>query len=376
MAENVDKDKAKEVLGLANGLQLGVDDAIGVEIREILNGTHKTYKYILVNALLAKSVNQKIDALCLQAGAEPKGAYDARSLCHEVLVPFERKFYPGSLGGSNEPFLNKPARAKKLAHDNPVRPGNDKKTLDKLIGLLCQIKKKSDAMRYLSVAISEMREIHKRLGASYHVDDLVVGDKGNVQVVLDFVNLLVGRNLGGEVCALVVATVESFYWGNDCKVRPHKVNESGASSKEIGDIDVYDSCGKIITSIEVKDKVFTKEDVDHAIRKFVAANVGRSMFVYGKSAEFERSEVYQVAARYGRKGYFCSVVYVMDYVKLRLTHMMNNETLSDFVNQMLFFAQQINASSGTVDWIKETAQMVSFSNESSTIKFPDYDIDS
>ena len=69
---------------------------------------------------MAKAVNKEIDALSLQAGDESDGAYDARSLCHKVLVPFEREFMPNSLGGSNEPFLNKPARFPRLTPDNAV----------------------------------------------------------------------------------------------------------------------------------------------------------------------------------------------------------------------------------------------------------------
>lgn len=356
MAESVDKEKARKLLAWANAQEMVVDDEMGAAVRDILNGSRKTYKYVMVNALLAKAVNPNVDALCLQAGDESEGAYDARSLCHEVLVPFERQCYNGSLGGSNEPFLNKPARAKRLVHDNPVRPGNDKRTLDKLVDLLGRIKTKAQAKKYLAVAISEMDVICRTREESFHMQNLPVGEKGNVQAVLDYICLLVSKTFGGETCVLVVSTVESFYWGEGYSVRPHKVNESGSSTKEIGDIDIYDAAGIVVASIEVKDKVFSKEDVDHAIGKFRASGVDRTMFVYGRSAKFERSEVFQVAARYGRTGYFCSVIGIVDYAKLRLTHMMHENTLADFVEQMLCCARKINAADCTVEWIKQAAQ--------------------
>lgn len=37
--------------------------------------------------------------------------------------------------------------------------------------------------------------------------------------------------MDGEVCPLVVAELERLYLGKDYKVVPHKVNESGSSSK-------------------------------------------------------------------------------------------------------------------------------------------------
>ena len=86
------------------------NDKTGRKISEILRGTHKTYRYILVTALLAKATNDEINILSLQKGDGDDGKYDARSLCHKVLVPFETLKLPGCLGSSNEPFLNKPAR--------------------------------------------------------------------------------------------------------------------------------------------------------------------------------------------------------------------------------------------------------------------------
>lgn len=95
----------------------------GLLIEKILHGSHKTYRYILVNALLAKAANENINILSLQKGDGTDGKYDARTLCHKVIVPFETLKLPGCLGGSNEPFLNKPARFVKLSTDNAVRKG-------------------------------------------------------------------------------------------------------------------------------------------------------------------------------------------------------------------------------------------------------------
>lgn len=72
-------------------------DEISRLIFSIINGAHKTYKYILITGLLAKAIEPKVNPLALQAGAPLKGAYDARSLCHSVLVPFERKFLQNAL---------------------------------------------------------------------------------------------------------------------------------------------------------------------------------------------------------------------------------------------------------------------------------------
>ena len=79
------------------------NDPIGVSIDFILKGSHKTYRYVLVTALLAKSVNKDVDILSLQAKDSSVGAYDARSLCHKVIVPFERSTYPIVLAVQTNP---------------------------------------------------------------------------------------------------------------------------------------------------------------------------------------------------------------------------------------------------------------------------------
>ena len=79
-------------------------------IESIILGDHLTFRYVLLTALLAKNVDSKIHMRSLQAKAKFKHPYDARSLCHKVIVPFEKATLEGRLGDSNEPFLNKPAR--------------------------------------------------------------------------------------------------------------------------------------------------------------------------------------------------------------------------------------------------------------------------
>jgi len=69
----------------------------------------KGFKYVLVTGALAKAVSPEVHPRALQAGSSLKGAYDARSLCHKVIVSFEKT--KGNLFGlSNEPFLSKPLR--------------------------------------------------------------------------------------------------------------------------------------------------------------------------------------------------------------------------------------------------------------------------
>lgn len=306
----------------------------------------------MVTALLAKSTNKDVDILSLQAKDNSVGAYDARSLCHKVIVPFERSTYPNSLGGSNEPFLNKPARFQRLSKTNAVRSGNDSETLESLIKILSKIQSKKQALKYLSSALYSLQDIYSGIEEKYFIPDLEIEDEANPQSILDYVNTLMKNSFVGEMCPLVVAAIEHLYYKGGKTVVPHKVNESGASSKEVGDIDVFDNAEQLVSSIEVKDKDFTKEDVEHAITKFAQAQIEKSLFIFGKHVKFEQHDVYETAAELGKKGYFCSVVSIMDFVRMRLYSMNGDVTINQLAHLLLEYARQINAKDETIEWIK------------------------
>lgn len=350
--QKVDKDKAEKVLLRANENPVYQDDEIGISIDSILRGHHKTYRYVLVTALLAKSINCNVDILSLQAKDNSDGAYDARSLCHKVIVPFERSTYPNSIGGSNEPFLNKPARFPRLSMTNAVRSGKDAEILASLIETLSKIKTNGQALKYLSSAMYTLQNIFSEFEEKYSIPDLEIEDEANPQTILDYVNILVKNSFEGEMCPLVVAAIEHFYYQGTKTIVPHKVNESGASSKEVGDIDIFDNAEQLVSSIEVKDKDFTKEDVEHAITKFAQAQIEKSLFIFGKNVNFEQHEVYETAALLGKKGYFCSVVSIMDFVRMRLYSMNGNVTINQLAHLLLKYARQINAKDDTIEWIK------------------------
>jgi SacI restriction endonuclease len=122
-------------------------------IKTIIQGKHLTFRYLLMTALLAKATNPEVNALALQSGADVPGAYDARSLCHKVVVPIERELLNRALGGSNEPFLNKPARFPTIAPTNAVRAGSDRALLVMLHQMLSAIETAEQAFDALCVAV-------------------------------------------------------------------------------------------------------------------------------------------------------------------------------------------------------------------------------
>lgn len=334
-----------------------VDDEKGHLIDKILTGTHKTYRYILVTALLGKATNSEIDILSLQVDDGSNGKYDARSLCHKVIVPFETVKLQGCLGSSNEPFLNKPARFVSISKSNAVRAGRDFQTLCDLIDALSDIKDSETAYKYLKSAVARMKEISAAYVSKFSIGDIIINISDFSQLVLDYIYELTDHPLEGEACPLIVAELEKLYLGKDFKVVPHKVNESGASSKEVGDIDIFNKDNELVNSIEVKDKDFNENDVLHAITKFRSAHLSTSMFIYGKSVSFDEDAVFNALKTVGREGHYCCLISILNYAKLRIADL-KEVTVRDFVDGLLKFAKVINAKDDTISEIKRIAEAI------------------
>jgi hypothetical protein len=354
---DVDIKTAALILDTALGEAKLQHDEIANAISGILQGSHKTYRYVLVNALIAKATNPAINILSLQKGDGRNGKYDARSLCHKVLVPFEKIKLPGCLGNSNEPFLNKPARFVSLSVNNAVRKGADREILNTLIENLPKIETSKQAYKYLCSAMAVMKENHEEYLKKYSIGDVLIDVSEFSQLVLDYIYDLTDYPLEGEIAPLIVSELEQMYVGKDYKVVPHKVNESGSSSKEVGDIDIFDSEGNLVNSIEVKEKNFAEQDVIHAISKFRHANLTSSMFIYGKNVEFDEKAVYEALKKIGREGHFCCLISILNYAKMRISEL-KEVTIREFVTGLLKFSKAINATDNTIETIKEIAQTI------------------
>jgi SacI restriction endonuclease len=262
-------------------------------IRAIIKGKHLTFRYILVTALLGKAANPSVNALALQAGADIEGAYDARSLCHKVVVPLERELLNRALDGSNEPFLNKPARFPTISPSNAVRAGKDKALLILLHQLLSEIETSEQAFSALCIAL---RFVLERQTARIDLFPQLPASADSHLKIIEFVEAFVTKSIEGQVAAIVTGAILSAYFEQfeGFEVIVHPVNQSGASSNEVSDIDIKKN-DRIFVAVEVKDKQFSEQDVDHAAFKASQYGLRSITFVVGVSGSCIGSSREQVA---------------------------------------------------------------------------------
>jgi len=351
MAISINHQDAEKILLAAFRARCTKNNDISGRIEKILNGTHKTYKYVLVNGLLAKATNNAANPLALQAGSKLKGAFDARSLCHKVLVQFERDFLHKALGGSNEPFLNKPARFTELSPTNAVRRGKDKESLLSLIHIFSTIKSSKEAKAYLACALHYLNDGIQKLQA---LNQGAINYNPTLVEVYEFILSFCEKSFEGETSVLVVATLEKIYHSNlkgKYSVIAHKVNQSGASSKEIGDIDIFKD-GVFKYEIEVKDKDFTSYDVTHAFDKMIANSGEKGQFIFGANANHDWNEIRPTLKQYADKGFFTFFKGIFQYARVMLfkTGVIEKQ---EFVNTLIETTNEINAKVETKEWIQE-----------------------
>lgn len=354
---SIDLSKAKEIIDKAltdaNNEEFEADTNYNDFLLKVIEGSHKTYKYILFNALLAKSTDENVNMLVLQAGSKLKGAYDARSLCHSVVVPFESDNFPGALGGSNEPFVNKPARFTELSKSNAVRKGKDKELLDSLCDTLPEINS-VDAYKLLVFAIRKLISIYKELESQRKIS---YKSEKPIKEICAYINELSNQSFEGETIVLIVAAVYEMYMSSiyeDYNVEVHPVNQSGSSSREISDIDVYKQDEILITN-ELKDKLFTETDVKHAITKIIDANCSKMFFIKGKNATLVDCEEKKLEAEMLEQGIYLKFYTVEEFTDF-IFGLTCEISVEKFYESIINNALDKKFKKNTIEFINSTAK--------------------
>lgn len=272
----------------------------------VIDNTHLTYKYVLFTAILSKATDESINTLCLQKKSKLPGAYDARTICHKVIVPFEMEILDKALGGSNEPFLNKPARFPELSKTNAVRRGNDQIILNSLCDNLPLITTSDDAYECLVYLLSKLIKIKKTKAS---MTTFTIEQSANLPAhLMAYMEKALEHSYEGEVLTLLVAgTYHLMYNEPNAIVEVHPVNQSGASSREVSDLDVYVD-GKLVASNELKDKDYAETDVRHAADKVLEAGGTKMLFVEGPRATAEGNFTNDIEHEYLDKNFLLRVI--------------------------------------------------------------------
>ncbi len=317
-------------------------------IKSIILGNHLTFRYMLMTALLAKNANPTCHMRSLQAQATLKGAYDARSLCHFVIVPFERERLDLRLGGSNEPFLNKPARFPAIEKTNAVRAGNDQQLLIMLYDLLERLNTASPEAIYESLVFALALTLTRapKLSSIVSTESILCSqDRVN-----EIIQSIISVNSGGESAVIVTGAIFRTLYSSEVTVKVSPVNQAGSSSRGVGDIDLIYKKHPFCV-IEVKDKLFSAYDVQHAMRMAIESFVNRLIFMVGPSVpDSSLPDLNSMTKAAANSGFDLSFAFVSPFCFSMIAYF-DQSKRQQFLSYVPIIVDEIRASDQTRDHI-------------------------
>lgn len=241
-------------------------------LENLILASDVTFKYILVTGLLGKCTNKAVHPRALQVNSDLEHSYDARSLCHDVIVSFE-KTKGDLLGLSNEPFLNKPARhPEHYESNNQLR----NKALSADLHNALEYAHTARPEKVFAMLVHVLR-LGKRRATSQITASITVDT--NYRKVISFVDSFLQESDGGvRLVAVVGAFITLLNNGLEVKVYPP--NFSDKFAKTAGDIEIHHD-EKLLSAYECKHRPTNLDDIRHGIKKAKDKGVFEYCFVIG-----------------------------------------------------------------------------------------------
>jgi hypothetical protein len=262
---------------------LGEGHALIPLIRDCLSSAALSYHYVLPTQLLAKSVNPSLDAHAIQAGYPGLGAFDARTIAHDVIVPFDRE-NERVLGGSPEPYVNNPLRVPGITAEHRTAQKN-KADWDKLVAVLDAVESSGDIAFVRSAFDQVLFEIYRMLAGVavvYPTPNRISLDRTN-QLVQQYLCVKSGGERMEAVCTALFRVIGRRLSIFD-EVRREKVNTADIFSGMSADIECWLG-GKVVLLVEVKDRELTLIQLDTKLDVARARHISELLFIAEQGKE-------------------------------------------------------------------------------------------
>lgn len=230
-----------------SSLTPGVKEAI----KRSINAATKTYRYVLPTQLLAKAVDASLDCRSVQADSGLERSFDARSICHKVIVPFDRLNH-NVLGGSTEPYVNNPLRIPAILKSQRKAQKNPNEFDDLCLVLDYAQEHPGIVLTLLDEVLHAMEQRMTEVSISYPLPNRTSLEQTQGVIFEYLKERTGGLRLQVVAVALFRCIGESFKLFNS--VRSASINAADASTGSVADLECLDSEGNIVLAVEVKDQ--------------------------------------------------------------------------------------------------------------------------
>jgi hypothetical protein len=245
-----------------------------------VNSPTKSYRYVLLTQLLAKIAEPSLDSRSLMMRSDLDGAFDPRSLCKNVIVPFDGN-NENVLGGSQEPYVSKPLRHPTLTL-NHINELKDKEGWKTLCSILDEIENQKTPEFTNAVFKQVLLEIYRRLSTMKVL--YPTPKRISLQTTKNLIKKFLEIQSGGEHPVVITYSIfktigERFNLYDE--IKRAKINASDSSTGMTSDIQCI-SDGKIVLTIEVKDVELTISPIKSKLKDARSQQVSNLLFIAQK----------------------------------------------------------------------------------------------
>jgi hypothetical protein len=302
-------------------------------INELMNARTKAFRYAALNQILAKSTEHDINCFALQAGADLKGAFDARSLCKQVVAPFDREHFKGALGASTDPYVSKPLRRAKISlAPNVIRQIKYREEWKKLHSLLSAVEERNDlefTQRVLKQILLEIRKLASQQSPS--LPERVSAEQ--VRLILAEYLSLSTLGLGPQAVAYSLLEVSNKRTRTYQEVTSASPTAADTPAGRVADIECKDEKGALRLAVYVTQRLDLQK-LEYELRKCKGSGVANALFLASEIA-VGRREAYEEASRYGINA---AIYDLVDFV-LTITVLLNSEMRRELIEQITIVLQ-------------------------------------
>jgi hypothetical protein len=177
--------------------------------------------------------------------------------------------------------------------------------------------------------------------------------------ILELIEAFVAQSIEGQVAAILTGTVLTLHFAQfkSFTVTVHPVNQSGASSREVADIDIQQN-GKIFVAVEVKDKPFTDQDLDHAAFKASHSGLKSITFIMGTKGKYVGKSITQATHKV-LTDYDVNIVLIdiLPFTRSLIT-LLPNLTFSEFLAQLQQCGHQARVKDAVLEHLADVVKSI------------------
>lgn len=309
------------------------DEQLCEGVRRVIASSTKSYRYVLPTQLIAKLADPDLDCRCLQASRGGPGAFDARTVAHKVVVPFDQA-NDNVLGGSPEPYVNNPLRVPELS-DKYRAAQKNQGDWDRLCAVLSAVEGKADVEFTRRVLRQVLTEVYRRLTevrVIYPAPKRISLDQSLSLIEGFLTDLSGGDRLLALTSALFAVIGRRFRLYSD--VTRASITSADAATGMLADLECVSKKGEVVLAVEVKDRQLTINQLRGKIRNIREKQVSEIFFVAQQGIAVEdKEEVQSLIAREFVSGHNLYVTELASLARVALA-LLGEEGRRDFLREV------------------------------------------